>query len=105
MTTTGTTGILPQAPAFNWPDLHQLDPVLVQRWLQHRLERRAIPAERFALDDEGRDAAGLRLLQSAGIGGPQRDGLSSCRQSARYSGAYSRITLTRVANTSSSRPS
>ena len=28
MTTTGTTGILPQAPAFNWPDLHQLDPVL-----------------------------------------------------------------------------
>jgi Kef-type K+ transport system membrane component KefB len=28
MTTTGTTGILPQAPAFNWPNLHQLDPVL-----------------------------------------------------------------------------
>ena len=28
MTTTGTTAILPQAPALNWPDLHQLDPVL-----------------------------------------------------------------------------
>ena len=28
MTTTGTTGILPQAPWFAWPDLHQLDPVL-----------------------------------------------------------------------------
>jgi Kef-type K+ transport system membrane component KefB len=28
MTTTGTTAILPQAPALKWPDLHQLDPVL-----------------------------------------------------------------------------
>lgn len=28
MTTTGTTSILPQAPEINWPDLHQLDPVL-----------------------------------------------------------------------------
>ena len=28
MTTTGTTSILPQAPDINWPDLHQLDPVL-----------------------------------------------------------------------------
>lgn len=28
MTTTGTSSILPQAPSFTWPDLHQLDPVL-----------------------------------------------------------------------------
>jgi hypothetical protein len=28
MTTTGSPVILPQAPAFTWPDVHHLDPVL-----------------------------------------------------------------------------
>ena len=39
-------------------EANQLDPMLLQRGLQHRFERRAVFAERLAFDRDGRNAAG-----------------------------------------------
>src|SRR3954454_3921330 len=46
---------------------NQLDPVLLQRGLQHRLERRAIVAEALAVDRKRRDMACAGFFETAGI--------------------------------------
>ena len=46
---------------------NQLDPVLLQRRLQYRLERRAIVTETLAVDRKRRDMACARFFEPAGI--------------------------------------
>src|SRR5215475_9286641 len=46
---------------------NQLDAMLPELLLQHRLERAAVLAERLALDDLGRDAAGFGALEAGGL--------------------------------------
>ena len=53
---------------------NQIDLLFLQRPLQHGFEAGAILAERLALDDDGRDAAGGGLLQPGRIGPVGNDG-------------------------------